>query len=364
MNHKLSLSVGKIAGINLRIHWSFSLLILWAFVTSVNMGHSLDQTIFRIIFIFAVFGCIILHELGHALVAKKFKCETEQIILLPIGGLAQIKKLPEKPSEEFLVTIAGPLVNFAIAAFIYLIFDPTKFADLVENIQNTDNFLEGNFLFNLFVVNLVIAVFNLIPAFPMDGGRMLRAFLSTQFSRAKATQISALIGQMIAIIFIIFGYKHNIFLALIGIFIFIISKTEESYETAKSILANYKVRNLIMTKYTALNHNDNLEKVIAEILSSQEKEFIITDGHKIVGVLNQTNIIHALALKKNFLLSEIMDKSFPKFSPNTSLKEAYEEFATNRYTIGPVIENSKLVGILNRENIQEFLIFNEFMGKS
>ncbi len=362
MDIKSSLNIGRIAGIDIKVHWSFLLLILWFFISSINEGYSFEGAIHRIFFIFAIFGCIILHELGHALTARKFGCETKQIILLPIGGMAQMKQLPQKPLEELLVAIAGPLVSFGIAIFIYLILGSSQALDLSQKAQHLDDFSKGSFLFNLFLINLILAIFNLLPAFPMDGGRMLRAVLAMKFSRSKATKIAANIGQIIAIIFIIFGVNHNLFLAFIGIFIFIAARTESTYETSKSILSDYKVKNVMMSKYTALKHDDHLDKVISVILASQEKEFIVMNDKKVVGVLTQMDIIRALSLKKNFFLYEIMRKKFPCFSPNMNLKEVYEELITNRYSIGPVIENSELIGILNMENVQEFLLFNKLLS--
>jgi len=234
-------------------------------------------------------------------------------------------------------------------------FQPTE---IYQEAQNVDAVLGGNFLGNLFLVNVMLVIFNLIPAFPMDGGRMLRAFLAMKFTRSKATRIAANIGQIIAILFIIMGIQHNPFLVLIGVFIFMSARSETVYETSRSALSDYKVRKLIMSKYTVLKHDDHLDRVVEVVLLSQEKEFIVAHNHKIVGVLTQHNIIQALSLKQNFFVHEIMNKEFPYFSPDMNLKTAYERLATNQSSIGPVIDNSQLIGILNMENIQEFLLYN------
>jgi len=359
MNIKSSLNIGKISGINVKLHWSFSLLILWIFTSSLRSGGSIGDGIHQILFVFAIFGCVVLHELGHALTARKFGYETKQIVLSPIGGMAQMKQLPQKPLEELLVAIAGPLVSFALAMFFYVAFGVFGSEVISQETHSLDKVLDSNFLFNLFVINLILAIFNLIPAFPMDGGRIFRAALSMKLTRASATKIAANVGQIIAIIFIIVGVKHNPFLVLIGIFIFMAARTEETYERSRSILSDFKVKNLIMTKYTVFDHNDHIDKVVAVILASQEKEFVVVHNQEVVGVLTQNNVIQALSLKENFCLHEIMNKKFPSFSPNMNLKSAYEVLVTNQYSVGPVIENSKLVGILNMENIQEFLLFNK-----
>ena len=357
MNLKSSLNLGKIFNIDIKVHWSFFVLILWLFISAINHGDSFEQAIHKVLFIFSIFLCVVLHELGHALTAKKFNCPTKQIILLPIGGMAQMKKIPEKPQEEFLVAIAGPIVSFMIAAFLYFVLHLTQTIDLSQNNIDFSEMLEGNFVLKLMIINFVLAIFNLIPAFPMDGGRILRSILSIWLDRTGATKIAANFGQIIAIIFMIIGFKSNLFLAFIGIFIFMAAHSEDTIETTKSILHNYLVRDIMMTKYTTLESHDNLDKVLKIILDSQEKEFVVLKNNQIVGVLTQGDIIRSLAQKQNLEIGKIMSKKFTTLHENTNLQEAYENLLQNQCSIAPIIKNSKLVAILNMENIQEFLLF-------
>ncbi len=235
MNLKSSLYLGKAFNIDIKVHWSFFLLVFWFFFSALYQGHVLAEAIYRVLFIFAIFGCVTLHELGHALVAQKFKCQTEQIVLMPIGGMAQMKQLPQKPMEEFLVAIAGPLVNVAIAVIIYFILGSSEFLRLSREAQNIDRLIDGSFLVNLLVINVILAVFNIIPAFPMDGGRMLRALLAIKLNRTKATKIASNIGQFIAVIFVILGFNSsNIILIMVGVFIFLAARAELKYESKRS----------------------------------------------------------------------------------------------------------------------------------
>ncbi|MDA7705244.1 site-2 protease family protein [Rickettsiales bacterium] len=355
MKTKNSINIAKLFGINVQIHWSFLFLLLFFFFSSLYQNSGMEEAIARVLFIISIFGCVILHEFGHALTARKFGCKTKRIIIFPLGGIAEMAKLPEKPSQEFLVAIAGPMVNFVIAALLYLHLESFQYLDFEEN-----NLIKNNFTENLLNINIILGVFNLIPAFPMDGGRILRSLLAIKFNRAKATKIAANLGQFIAIIFIILGFSYNIFLIFIGIFIFIAAHNEDLYEESRSAISNYKIKNLMMTNYSKLNENDHLDKVINIVLSSQEKEFVISNNdNQPVGILTQNDIIKSLSLKKNYHLYDIMNKNFLKFTENDNLKISYDKMLETQNNIVAITRNARLIAILNLENIQEFLLFNK-----
>ena len=211
---KGSLRVGTIAGIGVFIHWTFVLIIFYLNFTSARASHDIQWSV---LFVLSIFATVLLHELGHALAAKRYGIGTKDITLLPIGGVARLERFPEKPGQELVVAIAGPAVNIVLALITALI---TSFPDMHE----MDEFLApgvnpDNFLVNFFFVNLWLALFNMIPAFPMDGGRVLRALLSFRLQRHVATRIAALTGQVIAVLFVVGGFFINPFLVLIGIFI-------------------------------------------------------------------------------------------------------------------------------------------------
>ena len=220
---KANLNLGSISGIKIKIHWTFFFLIAWIVFDELKRGGSSESILFNIAFVLAVFLCVVLHELGHALTAKRFGVKTEKITLLPIGGMASFDKIPESPKQEFLIVIAGPLVNVVIAILLYFII-PVK---ELFNQSFTDaygifaSFSFQNFLFFLFIVNVGLVIFNMIPAFPMDGGRLLRALLAMKINRAKATQIASGIGQFIAVVFLLIGLLYNPFLIFIALFIFL-----------------------------------------------------------------------------------------------------------------------------------------------
>ncbi|HNN00722.1 MAG TPA: site-2 protease family protein, partial [Turneriella sp.] len=214
-----SIPIGEFRGIKVYIHWTFFLLLTWIGLSSYRAAQNTEQALLTVAYIITLFGCVVLHEFGHALTARRFGIVTRDITLFPIGGMARMEKMPEKPMQELLVAIAGPMVNVVIAAglFAYMHFSPTVYLiEFPKGPMTPDLFLP-----TLFLVNVLMAVFNLIPAFPMDGGRILRALLALKFERTRATQIAANLGQVIAIGFVFVGLFYNIWLVFIGIFIYL-----------------------------------------------------------------------------------------------------------------------------------------------
>jgi Zn-dependent protease len=219
---KWTLKLGEVAGIGIFVHWTFLLLIGWILYTHLSEGDTVRDALEGVAFVLAIFACITLHELGHALMALRFGVRTRDITLLPIGGIARLERIPEKPMQEFLVAIAGPAVNVAIAVVLTVVLIAMGgFSEL------TDLRLDGaNFLTRLLLVNIGLVVFNMIPAFPMDGGRVLRALLSPMMGRLRATDTAATIGQLIAIVFAILGFFGNGMLIFIALFIFLGARQE------------------------------------------------------------------------------------------------------------------------------------------
>lgn len=357
MDIKWSLKIGKVAGIPVSIHWTFIILLGWIFIGYYRIENDAQHAINGVFFIVALFVCVILHELGHALTAKRFKIVTKSITILPIGGLALMEKLPEKPIQELWVAIAGPVVNVVIAIllFIYLYIAGGILENInIEHLQT----LKGNgFLLNLFIANIILAVFNLIPAFPMDGGRVLRALLAFKYERVIATKIAASIGQILAIFFIFFGIFTNIWLVFIGLFIFIGAGAEAVLEKTKSILAGYTVKDVLMHHYTCLAPDDTLGKAVQVLLDGYEQEFVITKENTVVGVLTKQELIMGLSEHGTTLpISNVMRKDFLILQLSMPLQEVYQKLMANKCSVAPVLKNTKLVGIIDSENINELIM--------
>lgn len=360
MDMKYSLGLGKIAGIQISVHWTFLILIAWIFISHYRQGHDAQQALLGVVFIFGLFLCVTLHELGHALTAKRYHIKTKSITLLPIGGVAQMERMPEKPAQELWVALAGPAVNVVLAILLYTFlslsdsFPQTLTAEVLENLKGV------GFWLNLFFANMVLAVFNLIPAFPMDGGRVLRALLSFAYSREKATRIAAGIGQVLAIGFVFLGFYANIWLIFIGVFIYLGAGAEAFYETTKSALTGHSIRDAMMQQFTTLRPDDSLDKVVQILLDGQEQEFIVIENGQVVGILTRRELIRGLAEHgKQALISMVMRRDFLTLHPGMTLTEVYQLLATNACAVAPVIDNGQLIGVVDRENINELIMIND-----
>jgi Zn-dependent protease/predicted transcriptional regulator len=360
---KGSFKLGKIAGIGLFIHWTFSLLILFIVYVNYKAGQNLTQILWSILFILCIFITVLMHELGHALTAKNFGIKTKDITLLPIGGLARLERLPEKPSEELMVAFAGPFVNIVLAFITSLFITlPNTPEEMVAQLENGVN--AGNFFLNFYLVNIVLAVFNLIPAFPMDGGRVLRAILSYKLERHHATKIAARIGQVLALGFIFLGFFSNPFLIFIGIFVFMGAQIESEYTETKYMLKGYKVRDVIMKQYPTIDYNETLEMAVKLMLDSQNKHFLVTENGIPMGTLNREQIIEALSKKEDETeLSSIMDRELILLQADALLEDVFELVYKNKSTLMLVMENNQLIGTLDTENLLEFILINEVKAK-
>jgi Zn-dependent protease len=217
-----SWKLGRAFGINIYVHWSFLLLVAFVLYRNWTLGGQ-ALAVFGVMVLFAAFACVVLHELGHALMARHFGIPTWDITLYPIGGVARLERMSEKPWEEFCIAVAGPAVNVVITA-ILAVPAIVSLMELRSSPMLPEQF-QGHFLLALFIVNLFLVLFNMVPAFPMDGGRVLRALLVTPLGRVTATQVAATLGKIFALVFLLCSYWNPV-LALIGIFVFFAGQQE------------------------------------------------------------------------------------------------------------------------------------------
>jgi Zn-dependent protease/CBS domain-containing protein len=351
---KWSLSLGRIAGIKVFIHWTFLILIAWIIIQSSLAGQSTEQILWVLAFLLVIFFCVFLHEMGHALTAKKFAIKTRDINLLPIGGLARFENLPEDPRQELLVALAGPAVNLLIAAGLYLIL--LSAGSDVETVDfRTIN--QSNFLYMLFAANLLLALFNLVPAFPMDGGRALRALLAFKFNRVRATRVAAGIGQVLAIGFVFIGLFYNPILLLIGIFIFLGAQAESSFAQTRDLLSGYKVADVVMEEYKSLQMDDPLSKAIELLLDGQSTKFLVKKGDTISGTLSRSEMVRALSEKgREASIGDIMNDQLEYFDADMPLKDAFMKMQQYKHALILVRRRGTFAGVVDLENIQEFIM--------
>ena len=272
---KYSLTLGSPFGIRISVHWTFLLIIAWVVFIDLQQGLGVRAILFSILFVLSIFVCVVLHELSHSLTARHYGIPTRSITLLPIGGVADLEKMPEDPRQELAVSVAGPLLNLAIALLLWIILSTAGRLDL--NPADFQAINKSNFLILLMFANLLLAVFNLIPAFPMDGGRVFRSLLAMKLPREQATLVAMNIGKVFAFFIAIWGLYTNPFLIFIAIFIYIGAQREYELVKYTSVLTGYTVEQVLMHEYTPLHPHDTLKRAVDILLDGPEQRFIVTD---------------------------------------------------------------------------------------
>jgi Zn-dependent protease/CBS domain-containing protein len=350
---KWSIKIGEIAGIGLFLHWTFILLIGWILLAGLADGESVRGALAGIGFIIAVFGCIVLHELGHALTAQRFGIKTRDITLLPIGGVARLERIPDRPMEELLVAIAGPAVNVVIAIVL------AAFLQATGRLQGLDptKFSEADFLIRLLAVNVMLVAFNLIPAFPMDGGRVLRALLSPSMGHLRATDTAASIGQLIAIVFGVLGFFGNGMLIFIALFIYLGAQQEAQMAHVHAILEGVPVRNAMMTVFRTFTAEESLDLAIRELLAGDQRDFPVLQGNHLVGMVRGKTLIDATGDDgSSKCVSDILEKDCMVVEDNAMLQEVFEQMSQGGCSTLPVLRKGRLVGLISLENIGAWLM--------
>lgn len=359
-----SLRIGKFFGIEVFIHWTFWILIIWIFLMHLRMGDASTQGLWGVLFILALFGCVVLHEFGHALTARRFGVQTKDITLYPIGGIASLEGMPEKPAQELLVGLAGPAVNLLIALLIWVYLNASGQLPDLAVMSASHDMTDLPFLWSLFFANLVLAVFNLVPAFPMDGGRVLRSILSFFMDKTNATRIAAGLGQFLAIVFVFLGFFYNFWLVFIGLFIFLGAGGEAAQEQMKSALSGLTVKDALMKKFSMLGPQDALATAVDFLLSSQESAFIVIDAGRPVGILSKNEIIQGLSEQgKNAPVSAFMNISFLTVSPELALQDLLQQVLDRGHSVAVVMDGDSLKGLVDLENIEEKLTVQEILRK-
>lgn len=346
--------LGRFAGIDVYVHATFLLLIGWVGYSYWLENQNWAEVLNGILFIFALFLCVILHEYGHALTARKYGIKTRDITLYPIGGVARLERMPEKPIEELWVALMGPAVNVIIAAvlFAYLFFR----RGLVP--MNDLTIASGSFLARLLAVNITLVVFNLIPAFPMDGGRILRAVLAMRMDFVRATQIAANIGQGMALLFSLAGLFGNPMLLFIAFFVWIGASQEAGMAQIKHTVSGIPVTRAMLTDYKTLSAGDSLAQAVALILSGSQQDFPVLDanGH-VVGILDRDAFMKALTQHgQSAPVMDFIRRDLPDIDSHEMLEMALTRLQESNAKTLPVTHGGQLVGLITAENITEYLM--------
>ena len=352
---KWSWKIGEYAGIGVYVHATFLLIIGYFALTHWRAGGP-GAALSGVLFILALFVCIVLHEFGHALTARRYGIATRDITLLPIGGVARLERMPEDPWQELWVALAGPAVNIVISVTLAVWLMVTDQWGGLDRVA-FDQLTFGSFLPILMAVNLILAGFNMLPAFPMDGGRVLRALLAMRMDYLRATQVASGLGQAMAFLFGFIGlYSWNPFLLFVALFVWMGAQQEASLVGVKSALGGIPVSHSMVTKFRTLSPYDSLGQAVDEILAGSQQDFPVVEGDRVVGVLTRADLLVALAKQGlSTSVSSVMRRDFQMAEATEMLEMAFVRLQHCKCRTMPVIRNGRLLGLLTMENVGEFL---------
>jgi Zn-dependent protease/CBS domain-containing protein len=356
-----SLKIGSVAGTAVRIHVTFLLFLAWIF--GVNLVASGQEAAWSgLVFMVLLFLCVLLHEFGHIFTARAFGVRTPDVILLPIGGVARLERIPEKPSEEFLIAIAGPLVNVAIAALLVLIGGASLQLQKLASLDISG----GGLVDQLAAVNLFLAVFNLIPAFPMDGGRVLRALLASRMGYVHATEVAAMIGQWVAFLLGFLGLFGNPLLIFIAIFVYLAASAEAHVVAIRAMSRGVPVTAAMMTQYATLTPDEHIDAAVETLLRTSQGEFPVIDGmSRPLGVLGRNDLIRALKERgPDARVAGTMSGPIPTVSHRACLDEAFRLLQEKSSpAVGVVDAAGRLIGLVTSETVGEMMMVHQAQPK-
>jgi Zn-dependent protease len=349
-----SIKLFNVGGTVVRIHLTFFLLLAWIAAINYNRGGG-AAAVDGVVFILLLFACVVAHEFGHVFAARRYGIRTSDVTLLPIGGLASLERMPEKPGQEIFVALAGPAVNLVIALVLVVLlgarFDLTQMAQLHEATST----LVGR----VAAANVTLCVFNLIPAFPMDGGRVLRALLAIPLGYTRATRVAATIGQGLAFLFALLGLLGNPLLILVAVFIFLAASGEAGYVQMREYTRGYLAAHAMITNFQTLSPASSVDDAAALLLRTTQQEFPVVDGAGMLrGVLTREALIGALQNKGGGTpVLEAMETAVPTVPENACLDNIFQMLqGSSRGLVGVVDPRGRLVGYITAENLSELIM--------
>jgi Zn-dependent protease/predicted transcriptional regulator len=350
---KSGLYLGRWFGIDVIVHWTFLLMVALLMAAQLLTGASWASVAGSTTLLMAVFLCVLMHEFGHALTARAFGIRTQDITLLPIGGLARLERIPENPWQEFWFAVAGPAVNVAIVA---LLWPAAAVMGRVQDLWRGD-LTAVSFLTQLISINATLVAFNLLPAFPMDGGRVLRAVLAMFMPYAKATNIAASCGQFMAVLFGIVGFFTNWMLMLVAFFVYFAARGEAQHVQTRSLVRGARVREAMVPRFRGLDPGMSLRTAVEELLADHQQDFPVVERGKVIGVLHRVDLFAGLAQGRcDATVREVMARDCQFIDESMPLDQAFAVMQQSGRSMLPVLHGHSLVGVLTSDNIEEWLM--------
>jgi Zn-dependent protease len=344
----------RIAGIDVYVHATFFMVIAWIALIHWNESQNLAAVVEGVGFILALFGCVVLHEFGHALTAARYGIRTRDITLLPIGGLARLERMPDVPLQELWVALAGPAVNVVIAIVVFAWLQASGTWQAVEGI----GVAAGAFAERVMVANVFLAGFNLLPAFPMDGGRALRAVLATRMEYTRATHRAAMVGQGMAILFGFIGLQGNPMLIFIALFVWIGAGQEASVVQMKSALAGIPLRRAMLTHFRTLTPASTLGDAVDLLLTGSQQDFPVVANGRVEGMLTRSDLVKALSEGGRAALVTDSMRECPIAHASEMLETVLGRLQGRDCHTIPVLEHGVLIGLVTMDNVGEFLMIH------
>jgi stage IV sporulation protein FB len=347
-------TIGRIGGTEVKVHLTFVLFLIWWAVGGYQEGGT-TGAFAAAFWLLAVFGCILLHEFGHITMARRFGVRTPDVILLPIGGVARLERIPDEPKQELLIALAGPAVTAAIAVILYAILRLTGNDAGLGDLSPTRPFL--SLLMN---VNVYLLLFNLIPAFPMDGGRVLRALLASRMGIVRGTRVAAMLGQVLAVLGGLYAVTAGHPLAvLVAFFVFLGATAEAEAVETRAAGDGLQVSQMMVTEFRTVPVYATLGDAVELLLSGEQREFPVVDNAgRIEGILTRDNLIRGLSkLGPSGRVAEAMTPGVPLVAPTLGFQEALERLRSSRLPALPVVDHlGRLIGLLTSDNITDLLL--------
>jgi Zn-dependent protease/CBS domain-containing protein len=358
---KWSWKVGKFAGIDVYVHATFILLLMWIAVMHWMAEHSVVATLDGVVFMLALFGSVLLHEFGHALTARAYGIGTRDITLLPIGGVSRIEKVPDEPVRELIVAVAGPAVNVVIAVVLFAFLALVNTWVPLRQLALT----QGSLVERVLLANIMLVLFNLLPAFPMDGGRALRSLLACFMNYGKATRVAAGVGQVFALVFGFMGLFLNPLLLLIAVFVWFGASQEATATLVKLSFAGIPVSKAMLTEFHTLREDDTLARTVDLILAGSQHDFPVLDDNRVTGLLTRTDLISALSnYGSGCRVGDAMRHDYQTVDSSEPLQDVFMQVGqTQEYAI-PVTHAGRLVGLLTSDNVAEFFVLHAALEES
>jgi len=359
---KWSFKIGRYFGIDVYLHFTFLLLLAFIGFSIWAQERNPHAVFAGLLFFVALFGCVLLHEFGHALAARQYGIRTHDITLLPIGGLARLEKMPDKPIQELWVALAGPAVNVVIAIGLLA---GLFFSGRLQGVEQWSA-TSGDLITRLLAINVMLVLFNMLPAFPMDGGRVLRSLLAMRMNYARATNIAATVGQGMAILFGLFGLLPggNPMLLFIALFVWIGASQEASAAEVKVSLGDARVGDAMLTEFRVLAPENTLADAARMLLAGSQQDFPVISNGQLVGLVPRSVLLKGL---KDFgdaaPVDTIMVRSVTTLNPNQLLDAALSDSTIERASAMPVLRDGQVVGLLTTENLGEFFMIRSALSR-